>query len=97
MRRPPIAPITRREARVARGILAGVVAERSKLSRELDASVVADHFDAMAASLRDALAEYAARPWYRRWLPGAPGHRMRLRAWLIQERARLAGMVDDRS
>lgn len=61
----PVAPLTRREARAARPVLLTLKGARQQIT----SLASGENVDMAIATLEQALAEYDARPWWRRPLP----------------------------
>jgi hypothetical protein len=85
MRFPPIAALTRVEAKAARDVRASFVEAEAHLGEEgFRGAENRELVDAMVFALDSAISEYEGRPWMTRWRRRPDEHRTRLRAWLIE-------------
>lgn len=82
---PPIAPLTRKEARAARMFQADVDRLVAGIDPTQPGADALAFMQRAMGHLDDALAEYARRPWWHLTPPG--GHRIRLRTWMLEMRA----------
>jgi hypothetical protein len=70
LRAVAIAPLTRREYRAARDLLARL---RDDVRPRVSSPGAVQRVDRTVELLEEAIAEYRSRVWWRRWVPGVPG------------------------
>lgn len=78
---PPIAPLTRREAAAARHSMPYFEESLQILAPDMESRQLVE---AMVRELSVALDEYDGRPLLTRWLSRDPGHKTRLRDWMLE-------------